>query len=112
MRYQRSVRALTGLFEYYGKGDLSEAALAALARIAHPSSAGLFLAQIKSGNAALRTTAIEGLGRIGNRDNLVAIQTAVAAERNAQVLLAGNFASALLSNGPVEQISEALRRPG
>ena len=52
MRYERGVQALMELFQYYGKGDLAEAALDALARIAHPSSAA----------AVRRAAGVEGRG--------------------------------------------------
>ena len=46
MRYARGVQALSDLFTYHGKGEAAEAALIALAHIAHPASAPLFAAQL------------------------------------------------------------------
>ena len=54
MRYDRGVQALTDLFTYHGKGDVAEAALDALARIAHPASVPLFNAQLGASRAAAR----------------------------------------------------------
>ena len=48
LRYERGVDALTQLFQYYKQGELAEAALDALARIAHPASTPLFVSQLAS----------------------------------------------------------------
>jgi HEAT repeat protein len=111
MRYLRAVQALAGLFDYYGKGELAQSALGALARIGHSSSAPLFLAQLKNGNTAWKILAIEGLSRVGDGGNLPTIQAAIAADRNDAILLAGSFAAAALGGGSVESIAEGLRRP-
>ena len=105
------VQALTELFQYYGKGELAEAALDALARIAYPASAPLFASQLTAKSAALQGIAIEGLARIGDASQLPAIQSALASERGDSLLLAGAFASAMLSNVPLTPIAEALTRP-
>jgi len=110
MRYDRGVRALSDLFQYYMKGDLAEAALDALARIANPASAPLFSAQLASRNSSLRTIAIEGLARIGNPSTLPDIQTAAAADRSEGVALAGVFATALLDNGSIDRIADAVAK--
>jgi hypothetical protein len=87
MRYERAVQALTDMFQHYGRGDLGMSAFDALARIAHPSSAALFSAQLEGKNAALKEIAIEGLGRIGDRSKLSDV-AAVQGERNDSLLLA------------------------
>jgi HEAT repeat protein len=111
MRYDRGVQALTDLFTYYGKGDAAEAALDALARIAHPTSVPLFTAQLASKTAALRAEAIEGLARVGDASQLSAIQAVIDKERDARVTLAGAFALVLLGNGPTDQVADSLSRP-
>ena len=111
MRYERGVQALTDLFTFYGKGDIAEAALDALAHIAHPSSVRLFLAQLPGRNASLRVIAIEGLARAGDPARLAEIRTAADADHSDVVTLATAFASALLENGPVDRIVDALTRP-
>ena len=110
MRYERGVQALTDLFAFYGKGDNAEAALDALARIAHPSSAPLLVAQLTGRNTALRAIAIEGLARVGDQARLADIRAAADADRGDAVTLAGAFASALLENGSVERIAAALTK--
>ncbi|HJZ75221.1 MAG TPA: HEAT repeat domain-containing protein [Vicinamibacterales bacterium] len=111
MRYARGVQALTDLFTFYGKGDNAEAALDALAHIAHPTSMPLLVAQLVGRNAALRVIAIEGLARAGDPARLADIRTATDADRSDAMALAGAFASALLENGPVERIVDALTKP-
>src|SRR5262249_22898664 len=111
MRYECSVQALTDLFTFYAKGDNAEAALDALARIAHPTSVPLFVAQLAGRNTPLRAIAIEGLARAGDPAHLAEIKAAAGADRSEVVTLAGAFASALLENGSVDRIVEALTRP-
>ncbi|MEP7307507.1 MAG: hypothetical protein ABJA98_18545 [Acidobacteriota bacterium] len=111
MRYERAVAALTEQFQYFGKGELAEAALDAIARIAHPTSALVLLPQLASKNDTLKTVAIEGLARIGDRTRRATIDSALRGERREQVLLAGAFAAVLLSDAPIEPLADALRRP-
>jgi len=110
MRYDRAVQALTDLFQYYGKGESAEAALDALAHIANPASVPLFTAQAASRSSSLRGIAIEGLARVGDTTKLADVQTAVGGDRSDGVALAGVFASALLGNGSLDRIVEAVTK--
>ena len=111
MRYDRAVDSLTKLFEYYGKGDAAEAALDALARIAHPSSGALFAAQLASRSPALRAAAIAGLAREGDLSRLDQINTAAGADRDEGVALAAAFAAARLADGPLDALVQAAAKP-
>jgi HEAT repeat protein len=111
MRYARGVQALSDLFAYHGKGETAESALIALAHIAHPTSAPLFAAQLSSKSSTLRLVAIEGLARTGDRSQLPAIQRVLDKEREANVELAGAFASVMLGNGSTDQVADSLARP-
>jgi HEAT repeat protein len=111
MRYERGVQALTDLFTFYGRGDNAEAALDALAHIAHPASVPLFVAQLTGRNTALRAIAIEALARVGDPARLPEITAAADADRGDVVTLAAAFASAMLENGSVERIVAALTKP-
>jgi HEAT repeat protein len=111
MRYERAAQALTDLFTFYEKGDNAEAALDALAHIAHLTSVPLFLAQLAGRNTALRAIAIEGLARVGDPAHLAEIRIAADTERSDVIMLAAAFASASLENGPVERIVDALTKP-
>ena len=111
MRYDRGVQALTELFQYYGKGELGEGALDAMARIAHASSTPIFVANLTAKSPNLRVSAIEGLARVRDASAIQAIQSAAASDRNDSVMLASAFASAILANTPFDAIGEALARP-
>jgi HEAT repeat protein len=111
MQYARAVQALTDLYQYFGKGELAEAILDALARIAHPSSATLFSSLLASKTSAVKGIAIEGLARAGDRNSLAPIQAALGGERSDAVRLAGTFAAVRLSDGPLDPLIDALQRP-
>jgi HEAT repeat protein len=111
MRYQRAVQALTDLFQFYGKNEAADAALDALARIAHPASTPVFTSQLPGKSSARRGIAIEGLARIGDASTLPEIQRALDADRSDGVTLTGVYAAALLANGPIDRIADALTRP-
>jgi HEAT repeat protein len=111
LRYTRGVQALTDLFQYYGKGDLAEAALDAMAHIAHAGSAPLFASQLTAKSGAFRVIAVEALARLGDVSQLTVIQSALVDDRNDGTALAGSFASSMLSNAPLSPIAEALTRP-
>jgi HEAT repeat protein len=110
MRYERGVQALTELFQFYGNSDGADAALDAIARIAHPISAPLLTAQLSGKSSVRRGIAIEGLGRMGDASKLRAIQQALDADRSDGVTLAGVYASALLANAPIDRLADALTR--
>jgi HEAT repeat protein len=111
MRYERGVQALTDLFTFYAKGDNAEAALDALAHIAHPASAALLVSQLSGKSSMLRAIAIEGLARIGDPARLIEIKGAADADRSDPVMLATVFAAAVLENGSVERIVDAVTKP-
>lgn len=92
----QSLQALTDQFNFYGgKGARAEAALDALARIAHASSQPVFVSQLTSSSANVRRLAGEGLARSGNREAAQQAATALGGDRQRDVLLAGAFASVM-----------------
>jgi HEAT repeat protein len=111
LRYERGVDALTQLFQYYKQGELAEAALDALARIAHPDSTPLLLSQLASRSPALKAAAMEGLARSGDPSQMPPIDAALAGEHNDRVIFAGTFASAMLSGGSIERLTDSLLSP-
>jgi HEAT repeat protein len=111
MRYERAVQALTDLFTFYTKGDVAEAALDALAHIAYSASAPLFTAQLAgAGSSTMRAIAIDGLARIGDPTRLTEIRAAADRDHGDAVTLAAAFASAVLENGPIERIVDAVTK--
>ncbi len=111
MRYGRAVDALTQLVEFFGHGELAEAAFDALGRIGHPISVPLFASQLAAKAPGMRATAVEGLARVGDSSQMTAIQAALKGERSDAVIFAGTFAAAMLADGPIEGIADALLRP-
>jgi HEAT repeat protein len=111
MWYERAVQALTEQFRFFGRGALAEAALGAIARIAHSSSVDLLTTELASKDATMKTIAIEGLARVGDRNRLGSLESALKGETNDGVMLAGAFASVLLSGSSIDPLTEALRRP-
>jgi HEAT repeat protein len=92
IREARAVRALADQLEYYGKGEGAWSALDGLARIAHPSSADIFRARLADRDAFLRRAAAEGLGRIGDRSAVAALEGAAVTDKSEMVRLAMAFA--------------------
>jgi len=110
VRDTRAIEGLTQLFQYYGKGELAEGALTALARIGHRSSAQLFLMQLTGKSSVFKALAVEGLARTGDASDMAAIQRALKGDDD-RVIGAGDFAAAMLSDAPIERIVDALNRP-
>jgi HEAT repeat protein len=111
IREARAAPGLAQLYEYRGRGTEADAALDALARIAHRSSAPVLNAALEAKSATRRVIAIEGLARLGDAAALSAIQAATAKDRSDAAALAVAFASAMLANGPIDPLVEALERP-
>ena len=111
MRDERALQGLTDLFQHFGKGDLAEAALDAVAHIGHASGVPLLASQLTNKSAAIRGIAMEGLGRAGDRTKAGDIEAALKNERSDAVLLAGSFAAALLTSAHITPIGDALTTP-
>jgi hypothetical protein len=92
MRYIRAVEALAELHAYYQRGQMAEASLDALARIAAPASAPVFQAALAGRSVPLKRSGVEGLARLGDRAHDEAVRAAVRNERGQPMLLAGSFA--------------------
>jgi HEAT repeat protein len=92
LRFERGVQALTGFSTYYGRGALGLAALDALARIAHPSSAPFFREALLDRNSVVRRRAAEALGRAGDLRAIQPLEGVVTSDRDPQVRAAALFA--------------------
>jgi HEAT repeat protein len=92
MRYERGVKALTDIFTYHKSGESAWAALDTLARIGHASSVATFKAALAHKDLNFRRSAVEGLGRVGDKDSGTAIDAATNGERDAALVLAAAFA--------------------
>ena len=111
MRYERALSALVDQFQYFRRGEMAEAALSSIARIGHPAAIPVLAGQLTSKSTALKTIAIEGLARLGDRSRVAGIQAALKGESDESVVLAGSFSAIALSGGTLDPVVEALRRP-
>jgi HEAT repeat protein len=109
MRYDRGLQALTTQLEYYEHGELAQAAVEAIAGIAHPSSAFLFASLLTEKSPARKTLGLEGLARIGDPARLGDIEASLGLDGHAEVVLAGHFARVMLAKGSIDPLAEALR---
>ena len=108
IREARAVEALTQQFSYYGKGEGAWSALDALARIAHPSSVPLFIAQLTSKDAFLRRAAAEGLGRTGDTSQVSLLQDGAGNEPSPMARAAMAFALEKLGQHYVTRLVDFL----
>jgi len=111
MRYERAVKSLTDLYQYYRRNEIGGAAFQALARIGHDSSVPFFDEWLAAKDAVPRIISIEGLARTGDPASAARIEAAVAREKNESVLLAARFAQVLLANGRLDPLFDALVKP-
>lgn len=98
MRYDRAVQSLTDLFNYYKKGPEALAAFDAVAKIAHPGSIPVFLAQLGNSDTQVRRMAVEGIGRTGDTVGMGQMQIKAEPDQSAYVGHALAFAKAKNAN--------------
>ena len=110
MREARALVALGQQLDYYEGATAGRAALDALARIAHPSSAGLFAQERFSNMAERRRSAYEGIARLGGiRDtDVVAVEQRLTEERDEPVRLAMAFALAAGGRPYLDRVMQSL----
>ena len=102
----RSVHATTA------RAIRREAALDALARIAHPSSVPLFTAQLASKSGGLSRHRDRGARAAGDaRRSCRRFRRVVDKDHESSVTLAGAFAMVMLGNTPTDRVSDWLGRP-
>ncbi len=111
LREERALQALSGRLDYYQRGPEGTAALAALARIGHPTSFPLFAARADAKDPVVRRLAIEGIGRVGDRARVGGFETAVGAEPDEAVRLAMAFGLQRLGRPALNHLVEGLGNP-
>jgi HEAT repeat protein len=112
VRNDRAVQALTDRVSYYGKGPMANAALQALARIAHLSSRDLLRARLVDADPAARRAALEGVARLRDRASLERARTMAKSDPASEVRLAGLFALDRLGEPQLDAICISLGQPG
>ncbi|HTM33192.1 MAG TPA: HEAT repeat domain-containing protein [Vicinamibacterales bacterium] len=113
LREARALVALRQQIDYYGSATAGRAALDALARIAHPSTAGLIEQERFSHNGENRRIAYEGIARLGGvRDaDASSVEQKLTEERDNEVRLAMAFALAAAGRPYVERVVQAVAEP-
>ena len=108
IREARAVRALVDQLSYYKKGEGAWSALDGLARIAHPSSVETFTAYLADRDEFLRRAAAEGLGRIGDRAAIPALEAAAVTDDSEMVRAAMAFALQKLGRNYLPRLVAAM----
>ena len=108
IRETRAVESLTEQLTYYGKGEGAQAALDALARIAHPSSVPVFIAHLSQKDSSMRRAAVEGLGRTGDISQVSTLETGAGNDLSNPVRAAMAFALQKLGRHYVARLVDFL----
>ena len=110
IREARALVALQQQLDYYRGATAGRAALEALARIAHRSTANLFAQERFSNSEAHRRYAYEGIARLGATAaaDAVAMEQALTGERDEAVVAAMAFALAAAGRPYVDRLVLAL----
>ncbi len=108
LRNDRAVQALSDRVTFYGRGPLADAALLALARIAHPSSRDRLRAALTSPDAGARRAGAEGLGRLRDRASLDTIRKLASTDPSTDVRVAAIFALDRLGEPQLEVLAQTV----
>jgi HEAT repeat protein len=113
MREARALAALQQQLDFYRGATAGRAALEAIARVAHPSSASLFAGERFSRDEAHRRYSYEGIARLGGipASDAVALERLLTEERNKSVIAAMAFALAAAGRPYVDRLVQALVDP-
>lgn len=111
LREERAVNALTEQLKFYGRGEGAWSALDGLARIAHSSSAPIFLERINDKDPYLRRAAAEGLARIGDKSATTALDVGAGNETSDMARAAMTFAMQKLGRHYIPRLVEFLDEP-
>jgi HEAT repeat protein len=111
LREERAINALAEQLKFYGRGEGAWSALDALARIAHSSSAPIFLERVNDKDPYLRRAAAEGLGRLGDKSATTALDVGAGNETSDMVRAAMTFAMQKLGRNYIVRLVEFLDEP-
>lgn len=98
LRVTEAVPELENLLRRSRKKRIRRQSLIALAKLPQPSLRVLFSSYLRDKDKQLRAAAAEGLGRLGNRDDLKTILDAFAKEKNESARLSMAFGAASLGD--------------
>jgi HEAT repeat protein len=90
------------------RGEFAPQALLALARIAPASALDHFRKRLTDRNAQMRRAAVEGIGRLGDREALATLQAILKNDRSNEVRLAAHFALNALGEVQTHHLAAAM----
>jgi HEAT repeat protein len=90
-REDRALSSLRDLIRRAGKNN-TDLLVLAVARIGSPDDRDLFVRELQSKSAAARRAALEGMGRLGDRESVAVIEPLLKADKAPEVRLAAAFA--------------------
>lgn len=108
LKDEQAVTSLLARFDYYKNGDMAAETLRALARIGHPSARDQFRSRLTDANPAIRAAAVEGIGRLADRDSLGQVHSMVDRDPASVVRVAAAFAVCRLGEPRVALLAQAL----
>jgi HEAT repeat protein len=108
LREERAVTTLLEQLKFYGKGEGAWSALDALARIAQPATAAVFIERLADKDPYLRRAAAEGLGRLGHTASTSALETGAGNDPSNMARAAMSFALQKMGRNHVPRIIEFL----
>jgi len=108
MRHDRAFVSLLARFNHFGKGDMAAETLLAIARIMHPSARDLFTARLADRDPDIRRAAVEGLGRLKDKDSIDTFQRLSKTDSSESVRVAALFASSLQGEQTSHLLAAAL----
>ena len=89
---------LTNLVKGSDRKRIRRQSLIAIAKMADPEQRGLFVTYLRDRDKQIRAAAAEGLGRLGNQDDLKIVLDAFAVEKNESARLSMAFAAVSLGD--------------
>jgi HEAT repeat protein len=108
LREERVVGTLVEQLKAYGKGEGAWSALDALAHIAQPSTADVLTERLADKDPYLRRAAAEGLGRLGHKPSMSALETGAGNDPSSMARAAMAFALQKMGRHYVPRLIEFL----
>jgi HEAT repeat protein len=105
LKYKEGVPGLEKVYSDSSSDKVRRAALTSLAMLADEQSRPLFLAALNDKDEGIRAAAAEGIGRLGNAQDIPALEKLFSEERKMPPRLAQAFAIVLLGKTEVTEFS-------
>jgi HEAT repeat protein len=105
LKYKEGVPDLERVYNDASNDKVRRAALTSLAMLAEPQSRQIFLSALNDKDDGVRAAAAEGIGRLGNPQDVATLEKLFADERKMNPRLAEAFALVLLGKTEVSEFS-------